>query len=225
LATVIFDLLPLIVGATAVPLYPIVVLLFLLQDTGGLAKALSFVAGGIAMRLLQGLFFGLVLGAAVGASSEEGQRLGVSILLLIVGILLLITAFKKWQKEDDPDAPPLRWMAAISGMSAVRAVGAGALYLAIAVKQWVFTLSAIGLISEAGLAESAGVGLYLFYVVATQMLVLPPILVYAVAPQRADRVLKAAQTWLERHDRTILVSVSLVFGVWFSYKGITGLIG
>jgi hypothetical protein len=161
----------------------------------------------------------------VGESSEEGQRLGVYILLLIVGILLLITAFKKWQKEEDPDAPPPRWMAAISGMSAVRAVGAGALYLAIAVKQWVFTLSAIGLISEAGLGESAGVGLYLFYVVATQMLVLPPILVYAVAPQRADRVLKAAQTWLERHDRTILVSVSLVFGVWFSYKGITGLIG
>ena len=124
MATVIFELLPLIVGATAVPLYPIVVLLFLLQDTGGLAKALSFVAGGIAMRLLQGLVFGLVLGAAVGASSEEGQRLGVFILLLIVGILLLITAFKKWQKEEDTDAPPPRWMAAISGMSAVRAVGA-----------------------------------------------------------------------------------------------------
>jgi uncharacterized membrane protein YidH (DUF202 family) len=208
-----------------VPLYPIVVLLFLLQGTGGLGKALSFVAGGIAMRLLQGLLFGLVLGAAMGAASEEGQRLGVSILLLIVGILLLITAFKKWQKEDDPDAPPLRWMAAISGMSAVRAVGAGALYLAIAVKQWVFTLSAIGLISEAGLGKTAGVGLYLFYVLATQALVLPPILVYAVAPQRADRVLKAVQTWLERYDRTILVSVSLIFGVWFSYKGLTGLIG
>lgn len=225
LATVIFELVPLIVGAAAVPLYPIVVLLFLLQDTGGLAKALSFVAGGIAMRLLQGLLFGLVLGAAMGAASEDGQRFGVSILLLIVGILLLITAFKKWQKVDDPDAPPPRWMAAISDMSAVKAVGAGTLYLAIAVKQWVFTLSAIGVIGEAGLGGTASAGLYLFYVLATQALVLPPILVYAVAPQRADRVLKAAQTWLERHDRTILVSVSLVFGVWFSYKGVTGLTG
>jgi hypothetical protein len=183
------------------------------------------VAGVIVMRLVQGLLFGLVLGAAMGASSEDGQRLGVSILLLIVGILLLITAVKKWQKEEDPDAPPPRWMAAISDVSAVRAVGAGTLFVAIAVKQWVFTLSAIGVIGEAELGETASASLYLFYVLATQTLVLPPILVYAVAPQRAARVLKAAQTWLERNNRAIVITVSLIFGAWFLYKGVTGLIG
>lgn len=221
---VIVDLLPLIAGATVVPFYPIVVL-FLLQGTGGLVKALSFVAGGIAMRLAQGLLFGLVFVAAMGASSEDGQRLGVSILLLIVGILLLITAVKKWQKEEDPDAPPPQWMTAISDLSAVKAVGAGTLFVGIAVKQWVFTLSAIGVISEAELGEAANAGIYLFYVLATQTLVLPPILAYAVAPQQAARPLKAAQAWLERHNRVIVISVSLIFGVWFLYKGVTGLIG
>ena len=225
MATVIVDLLPLIVGATVVPLYPTVVLLLLLEGNGGLLKALGFVAGGIAVRLVQGLLFGLVLGAAMGASSEDGQRLGVSILLLIVGILLLITAVKKWQKEEDPDAPPPRWMGAISNVSAVRAVGAGTLFVAIAVKQWVFTLSAIGVIGEAELGETASASLYLFYVLATQTLVLVPILVYVVAPQRAARVLKAAQTWLERNNRTIVIPVSLIFGAWFLYKGLTGLIG
>ena len=68
-------------------------------------------------------------------------------------------------------------------------------------------------------------GQYLFYVVATQALVLPPSLAYAVAPQQAARLVQAAQTWLERHNRVIAISVSLVFGVWFSYKGVTGLIG
>lgn len=223
MGNVIVDLLPVVVSATVVPFY-IVAVLVLLQSDGGLVKTLGFVAGGVATRLVQGLLFGLVFGAAMQASSEGGQRLIVSTLLLVLGILLLITAFMKWQKAEDPDAPP-RWMATISGLSAFRAVGAGALFATIAVKQWVFTLSAIGVISEAGLDEAASAGLYLFYVLATQTLVLAPILASAVAPQQALRLLDAAQTWLERHNRVIAVTVSLIFGVWFSYKGVTGLIG
>jgi hypothetical protein len=38
-------------------------------------------------------------------------------------------------------------------------------------------------------------------------------------------LLEAAQTWLERHDREVAVTVSLVFGALFLYKGVTGLIG
>ena len=56
----------------------------------------------------------------------------------------------------------------------------------------------IGIIGEAGLGGAANVGLYLFYVLATQTLVLAPILVYAVAPQHSAKPLKAAQIWLER---------------------------
>jgi hypothetical protein len=73
---VITDLLPLIVGATAVPFYPIVVLV-LLQGQGGLVKALAFVAGNIAVRLAQGVLFGIILGVALAAYSEDGQRLSV----------------------------------------------------------------------------------------------------------------------------------------------------
>ena len=72
---VIVELLPLIVGATVVPLYLIVVL-FLLQSKDGLVTTLGFVAGSIAMRLVQGLLFGLVFGAAVGRPSSGLRRLG-----------------------------------------------------------------------------------------------------------------------------------------------------
>ena len=206
------------------PFYPIVVLV-LLQGQGGLVKAPAFVAGNIVVRLAQGVLFGLIFGVALAANSEDGQRLGVSTLLLIVGILLLITSVKKWQKEEDPDAPPPQWMTAISDLSAAKAVGAGTLFVTIAIKQWVFTLSAIGVISEAGLGKASNIGLYLVYVLATQTLVLTPILVCAVAPQQAARPLKAAQSWLERRNRVIVIAASLVFGVWFIYKGVSGLIG
>ena len=220
---VFLELLPVILGAAVVPLYPIIVLL-LLQNERGLSKAVAFVVGGVAMRLAQGVLFGLVLGAAMTANGEDGQQLIASTLLLVIGLLLLVAAFKKWRKEEDPYDPPPKWMTGISSLSGLRAIGAGALFVSIAVKQWVFTLSAISIISEAGMERPSGIGLYLFYTLLTQTLVLPPILFYAVAPQRAAKPLKAAQSWLERNNRVIVMTVSFIFGLWFSYKGITGLI-
>jgi hypothetical protein len=212
------------VGAAVVPLYLIAVLL-LLQSKSGLLKALAFVAGGVTVRLVQGILFGLVIGPACKANSEPGPRLIVSTLLLIVGMLLLVTALRQWRKQDDPDAPTPRWMSAIVGLSALKAVGAGAVFPIIAVKQWVFTLSAIGVIGEVGPGGVADVGAYLIFVLGTQTLVLPAILTYAVAPHRTAKPLQATQAWLERNNRAIVITMSLVLGVWFLFKGISGLTG
>jgi putative Mn2+ efflux pump MntP len=221
---VLVDLLPLILGAALVPLYPIVVLLLLLGE-GGLRTAIAFVAGVLAMRLAQGVLFGWVFGAAAQAYPDDGPQIIASTLLLVVGLLLLLAGFKKWRKQPDPDDPPPQWMAALDGLAPLKAFGAGALFVTIAVKQWVFTLTALDVIAGAGLATAASAGLYLLFTLATQTLVLLPILVYAVAPQRSARPLHAAQAWLERNNRPIVIAVSLIFGVWFFYKGVTGLIG
>ncbi|MCB8983214.1 MAG: GAP family protein [Ardenticatenaceae bacterium] len=221
---VLVNLLPVIVGAAVVPLYPIIVLL-LLQSRGGLSKALAFISGGLMMRLVQGVIFGLLLGEAMDANGDDGQALITSTLLLVVGVLLLVTAVRKWRKEEDPDDPPPQWMTGISTLSSWRALGAGALFVTIAVKQWVFTLSAISIIGEAELGATTGIGLYLFYTLTTQLLVLPPVLAFILAPERSAKPLQAAQGWLERNNRVIVMTVSLIFGLWFSYKGITGLIG
>lgn len=224
MADVLIYLLPLIVGAAVVPLYPVAVLL-LLQSERGLAKAVAFVFGVITVRIAQGILFGLLFEQAVGAEPDGGQGPVVSTLLLVVGLLLLVAGLRKWRKVEEPDAPPPQWMNALSNITIPRAVGAGAFYVTIAVKQWVFTLSALGVIAEAGLAGTANVILYLFFVLATQVLVLPPLLAYAIAPLQSEKPLRAAQRWLETHNRAIVVVVSLVFGTWFLYKGIDGLIG
>jgi hypothetical protein len=218
------SLLPVIAGAAVVPIWSIIVL-FLLQCEDGLLKAVAFAAGGIGVRLVQGIFFGYIFGASKEASSQSGSALIVSTLLLVVGILMLITAFKQWRKEDDPDAPPPKWMATISGLSAVKALGMGALLVAIAAKQWVFTLSAIGIIGQAQMGQAASIAAFLVYVLAAQALVLAPIIVYAAAPARSAKLLGAAQGWLGRHNRAIMIAVSLIFGLLFLVKGITGLTG
>lgn len=204
------------------PLYPIIVLL-LLQGADGLRSASAFVAGALAVRLAQGLVFGRLFGAAAEALPDDGPQIIASTLLLVLGILLLLAAFMKWRKLPDADEPPPQWMTVLGSLSPRKALGAGALLVAIAVKQWVFTLTAIDVIQGAGLGASASLGLYLAYTLATQVLVLPAILAMAIAPQRSIGSLQSAQSWLERYNRPIVIAVSLVFGGWFVYQGVAGL--
>lgn len=137
----------------------------------------------------------------------------------------MITAAKKWRKEANPDEPPPKWMATLSGLSTLRAFGMGALLMALAIKQWVFTLSAIAVIEEAQVSPAANVLAFLFFGLLAQSLVLAPILVSAAAPTQSAKLLDAAQSWLERHNRVIVIAVSLIFGLWFLWKGISGLLG
>lgn len=217
----LIELLPLIVAAAVLPVW-IIMTLFLLRGQGGLAKASAFVAGAVGVRLLQGILFGFVFG-----SDEAGDRAGTvkATLLLVVGILMLIAAYKKWRKEEDPDGPPPKWMSTLGGLSPLKALGAGALLMTVAVKQWVFTLSALAIIDAGQVALVEGVLLYLLFVMGAASLMVAPILVAALAPAQAEKLLNRAQGFLERHNRVITIVVSLVFGVWFVWKGVTGLIG
>jgi len=224
MGAVIVYLLPLIVGAALLPA-SIILALFLLRGEGGVRKALASAAGAMTVRLAQGVLFGYVFGAAADAYGESGSNLITSTLLLVVGLVMLISAVTKWRKEADPDAPPPKWMAALSGLSALKAFSMGALLMALAIKQWVFTLSAIAVIEQAQLSQTGSVLAYLFFVLAAQSLVLAPILVSAVAPTQAARMLDAMQGWLERNSRVIVITVLLIFGVWLLWKGINGLIG
>ena len=219
---VLVNLLPLMIGAMVVPLYPIIVLL-LLQGQGGLGRAGAFVAGNVSVRLLQGLLFLFVFGAVEEAYPSTGPSLITSTLLLVIGILLLVTGYKKCRKEEDPYAPPPEWMGKLSGLSMLKSFGAGALLVVIAVKHWVFTLAAIGVIETAGLDNWSSTILYLLFILATQVLVLVPLLAFALAPGASAKPLAAIHGWLDQNNRVIMIAVSVIFGLLFFYNGVTGL--
>ena len=47
------------------------------------------------------------------------------------------------------------------------------------------------------------------------LLVLAPIIIYAIAPTQSTKALTATQNWLERHNRVIVIVVSSIFGAFF----------
>ena len=71
---------------------------------------------------------------------------------------------------------------------------------------------------------TVGAGLYLVYVLATQMLVLPPVLAFMVAPQRSAAPRSKVQRWLQGNNRVIVMILSFLFGAWSLFKGVGALL-
>ena len=224
MGAVIVDLIPLMIGAAVVPVWIIAVLLMLSAE-GGLRKAAAFTLGTLIVRLAQGALFGYVFERDAEAYGPAGPHIIKSTLLLVIGLMMLILAYLKWRKEEDPDAPPPKWISAIGGMSAGKALAGGVLLTVVGVKQWVFTLAALATIAEAQLGLATAALTYLVFMLAAVSLLLLAVISYAVAPRRAGAALESARKWLERNNQPVTVGVSLVFGVFFIINGITGLLG
>lgn len=222
----IVSLMPFIIGSAVVPLQIILIILLLKNPHQGLIKALAFVLGMTIVRVLQGVVFGLILGGSEAAAGEAGGKSPiVSTLMLVLGLLLLISAYKKWNKEVDPDDPPPAWLSSFDHISAPKALMFGALLPLLSPKLWVFTLSAIGAIRLEQLGQAAGTIAFLLFLLLAQSLLLLPVLVRILLPRQSKSMLQATSAWLTRYNSAIVIVVSLVFGLLFLYQGASGLLG
>ncbi len=224
MGSLIVALLPYILGSALVPLQIIIGLLLLQSPNQGLLKGVAYVVGLTLTRLLQGAAFGLFLGESVAASAGEGSKGPVvATLLLVLGLLLLVTAYKKWRKQPDPDEPPPKWLTAIASASPLQALGTGLTLPLIAVKLWVFTLSGLATIATAQLGLQNSAIAYLLFILLAQSLLLLPLALRLVIPQRSKATLDRASAWLTAYNRPIVIGVSLVFGLLFLQSGLSGL--
>ena len=220
---IIVPLLPFIIGSAVVPLQIIIVVLLLTGEKRGPLKAIAFVLGMTLARLAQGWLFQFVLTGGSGDPADIPQVSWIkSTVLLLLGLFLLITAYKQWAKEPDPDAPPPKWMKMLDGITPLRAFLFGAGMILIAIKLWVFTLGALSVIDEAQLGQPATTTAFLLYVLLAQSILILAILLRLLLPGRATRLLNSFSLWLEKYNRQIVMVVSLVFGVLFLYQGVSG---
>lgn len=224
MGSAILDMVPLMIGSAMVPA-PIIMVLFLLRKQGGSAIASSFVGGRIVARLVLGSIFGLVSSNIDTSDGKNDSRTFVTVLLLVIGIVMLVTAIRLFLKEEDPDAPPPKWMKLIDTMTARTAFGIGSGIVVIALKHWFFLIGAVGVIHEADLSRSQGIIAFVVFVLGAEALVLTPVVSYALAPARTGPVLHKMAGWMERNNRQIAVAVSLIFGVYFLWKSLAELLG
>ena len=213
---------PFAIAAALMPI-ELVITLALLGTPGRVRTATAAVAGTVLVRLLQGLVFGAVLHWGRRDDTPGGHGWLVSSVILVVGIILLVNAIREFFGGDDPDGPPPKWMAALSTMSAGKALLLGGATVLISVKMWVFTFAAISGIGDAGMQRSANWATYTAFVVLGVSTHLVIIAAAAFFPKRSAAFLDGSLRWLQDHNRVIMIALGLLFGSWFLYKGLGGL--
>jgi hypothetical protein len=183
---------------------------------------LAYLAGALLMSAVIGIVI-LVAVRAGGFSLPQhrhdryGLRLGLGILLVLIGLVLL----RRKPKTADPDRPQKGIMARLMASPApYTAFLAGILVFApgvtfIAAIQVVATASADLSLTAAGLVV---------IVVINVALVWLPLLAYLAAPDPTTRHLTAFNAWLRRNGRTILSGAVVIAGIILTVNGIAGLI-
>jgi len=216
------SLIPLALAGAMVPAQ-IVVTVLLLRTPGGVAKGAAFIGGMTVVRLTQGLLFGVLLSGADSIGGGDGPGTIGSVLLLVLGVVLLVTAGRSLLTEEDPDAPPPKWLAMTDSLTWPHSLALGVGFIAASPKFWVFTLGAIAVIEEAEPAAGAGAIAFLVFVALSQAVLLTLLVARAAAPRWSAGMLEAISGWLARHNQALVVLIGLVFGTWFALKGLSGL--
>jgi hypothetical protein len=219
--SVLIYLLPLVIGSIAMPTW--VLLVFVLLRSGDrVVEALAFVAGVTLVRLLQGLVFGLAVSLYDITQGKYVPEPIFSILLLITGLLLMAIALGQMiaYRTNRHNAPSPRWLTLIHDLTPVKALGLGALLVVTSSKAWLFTLTAIGVISQAELSPLPSLIAFLFYVLGADLLIVAPIILAV----RSGARFEAMAHWLESHNRAIVIVITLIIGSIFVWRGATGLI-
>lgn len=217
------SLVPLILGCALEPI-EIVITIMLLGTPARVRAAGAWVAGHVSTRLLQGLIFGTILHwGKREADSNHPHHWVVSTVLLVVAVLFLVTAARELFSDDDPNAPPPKWMTVLTSATPTKAFLIGAGVITVSVKAWVFTLAAISVIGNANVSRPANIGLFVLFVALAASVNLLIIGAAAFFPRRSRDVLDRVLRWLQDHDRPIVVVVGVVFGIWFGLKALRGL--
>jgi threonine/homoserine/homoserine lactone efflux protein len=206
-------ILPLAVGVAISPV-PIIAVVLMLVTKRARSNGPAFVAGWLAGLAIVGA---IVLAIAGGAdASDEGEpATWASVLELVLGVLLVLAAGRRWRGRPaagvEPETP--KWMQAIDGFSPVKSLGAGVLLSGLNPKNLMLSIAAGAAIAQTGISSGEQVVAYAVFAVLGTIGVGMPVVLYFVMGERAKGVLERLKTWMGVHNAAIMTVLLLVIGV------------
>ena len=146
---------------------------------------------------------------------------------LILGILLILAAFRNWKKRPKPGEKVSvpKWMSSIDTMTAGKALGLAVLLSAVNPKNLALLIAAGVAIASAGLDSTQLIIALLIFVILACCSVAAPVVVYLVMGDKATPALNSWKSWLISNNATVMTILFLVFGFVVLSKGIGALIG
>lgn len=222
MGTAIGDTLPLAVGVAISPL-AIIAMILLLVTPRARVTGPAFLVGWLFGLAAVGTVVLLVVEPA-GASASEGPATWVSVLQLLVGCALFAVAVQQWRgRPGDDEADTPKWMDAVDGFTARRALTLGAVFAGVKPKNLLLTIGAASLIAETGIGAGQAALALGIYVAIASIGIAAPAVIYVALGTGARTVLEDMKSWMIRHNAAIMTVLCVVFGTVLIGDAIGGL--
>ena len=216
---VLLKMLPFALGTIAPTMIGLIVIF--LSGTRGLVKASAFILG----KYIFYMFWGLIALDIVDQLLSPGLKVSRSVsdgFFLIAGLLLLVLAVRNFFVEDDPDAPPPKFMTVLAKLGPFKLFALGIGISVIQPRFIIFVLLGASIIAEARLSTTEN---FISLLVLALLMVWPmliPLVVFLVMGEHGVDAMKSMRAWLVHNQRMINVVVMGVFGVILLFLGLTG---
>ena len=215
------QVLPFALGVAISPV-PIIAVVLMLVTPRARSNGPAFVVGWLLGLSIVGTIVLLV--APDGTSDSGGPATWVSTLKLVLGVLLLLLALKQWHSRphEGEQAPTPKWMGAIDGFTAPKALGAGAVLSGANPKNLLLTLGAAAAIVQTGISGGEQAAAYAVFAVLATIGVAVPVVIYFALGDQAGALLEGLKTWLAKNNAVIMAVLLLVIGVKLIGDAISG---
>jgi hypothetical protein len=182
-----------------------------------------FYLGALTVTIAIGILAAFVLGDVAAASSSGERKTWVSVFDLVAGLALVVYVARTWRRPigEKTTKGMVDKMGAVASSPWIAVFAAGATLA----NPGGFIPLALKAISETDPTTAGYAASWLFFTVVSLLPLSLAVLLMLVAPARAERVLRAARTWLEGHLRLIASVIILLLAVTLLRNGISGLTG
>ena len=217
------EMLPLAIGIAISPL-PIIAIILMLITPQARSNGLAFLGGWLLGLAVVGTIV-LIVANTVGIATSSGPSQTVSIIKLVLGLLLLVVAWRQFSKRPKAgkEAPLPKWMRALDSFTPARSASIGALLSGVNPKNLILNATAAAGIAATGLAGAQQAAVLILLIIIGSLGVMAPVAVYLAMGDKAAPVLGGWKTWLAANNATVMMVLFLVFGVTLIGRGISGL--
>jgi threonine/homoserine/homoserine lactone efflux protein len=172
------QILPLGIAVALSPL-PIVVVVLMLVTERARSNGPSFVLGWVAGLAIVGAVV-LAIASPTDASEDGQPATWVAVLKLVLGTLLLLVALRQWRTRprEGEDPPVPKWMRALDGFTAPKALLAAAFLSGLNPKNLLLSVGAALAIAQTGISGGQQAAAYTVFVLIATVGIATPVVIY-----------------------------------------------
>ncbi len=186
-----------------------------------LRTGMWFFLGAFGLTLVIGVVAAFVIGNAAASPKPSEPKTWVAIVDVVAAGALLVFIVRLLRAPPNPDraAGMIEQMGKVASSPAIAIIAAGATlanpggFIPLALKD----------ISETNPSATQYIGEWVLFALISLLPLLVALVMLAVAPDSANRILAGARGWLERHARTLAAAILVLLAASLLHHGIAGL--